>query len=238
MASASPGDSSRNCASSSSGTSITAVPPAGTFGSGEACVAPPRPGRPPEPSASIRQRATSQSRFRTSCRFSSTKLPGVPSTGVSRTGSARAWCSNIAGFGVRSGKTMPSATKLPSLGTSPKSPPYAQRKPSGGRPPRPPGSGTESPAGRPVSTDCRMPWSQNSQMKPPCSPGVVSKACQYSARLPLLLPIAWEYSHWMSGCRCFPERACATIASIVAYIGQVMSLAVWSLVQSNMIAPS
>jgi len=36
-------------------------------------------------------------------------------------------------------------------------------------------------------------------MKPPWSPGVDSIASQYSASVPLLLPIAWEYSHMMSG---------------------------------------
>ena len=56
------------------------------------------------------------------------------------------------------------------------------------------------------------PWSQNSQMKPPWSPGVDSIASQYSASVPLLLPIACEYSHMISGCRCSPERAWATIA--------------------------
>ena len=75
-------------------------------------------------------------------------------------------------------------------------------------------------------------------MNPPCSPGVLSIACQYSASVPLLLPIACEYSHITSGWRCRPERACATIASIGGYIGQTRSLAVWSDDQSNMIAPS
>ena len=50
--------------------------------------------------------------------------------------------------------------------------------------------------------------------------------------------MACEYSHMIRGCRCRPDRACATIASIGGYIGQVRSLAVWSPHQSNMIAPS
>ena len=69
-------------------------------------------------------------------------------------------------------------------------------------------------------------------MKPPCRPGVDSIASQYSASVPLLLPIACEYSHMISGWRCRPDRACATIAAIVGYIGQVRSLTPWSLVQS------
>ena len=43
------------------------------------------------------------------------------------TGDAIAFISCIAGFGVRSGKTIPSQTKFPSCGVSPKSPPYAER---------------------------------------------------------------------------------------------------------------
>ena len=39
---------------------------------------------------------------------------------------ASALCSHIAGLGVRSGQIRPSVQKLPSLGSSPKSPPYAQ----------------------------------------------------------------------------------------------------------------
>ena len=38
-------------------------------------------------------------------------------------------------------------------------------------------------------------------MKPPWSPGVDSIASQCSASVPLLLPIACEYSHMISGCR-------------------------------------
>ena len=43
------------------------------------------------------------------------------------TGDAIAFISCIAGFGVRSGKTIPSQTKFPSWRVSPKSPPYAER---------------------------------------------------------------------------------------------------------------
>ena len=125
----------------------------------------------------------------------------------------------MAGFGRRSGQTRPSRQKLPSFGSSPKSPPYAQRVvPSGS-----------------VWTS---PWSHHSQMNPPWSPGVDSIASQYSASVPLLLPIAWENSHMISGWRWVPERACATIAEIGGYIGQVMSLTRWSLAQPNRIAPS
>ena len=97
--------------------------------------------REPGPVRAVGQQRTtsarSHDRSRTSWRFSSTTARGSPagsSPGRIRTGDARARCSCIAGFGVRSGKTMPSATKLPSFGSSPKSPPYAQRKPCGGRP--------------------------------------------------------------------------------------------------------
>ena len=75
-------------------------------------------------------------------------------------------------------------------------------------------------------------------MKPPCSPGVDSIASQYSASVPLLLPIACEYSHMISGWRCLPDRAWATIHCTGGYIGQVMSLTRWSLVQSKRMAPS
>ena len=75
-------------------------------------------------------------------------------------------------------------------------------------------------------------------MKPPCSPGVDSIASQYSASVPLLLPMAWEYSHMISGWRCFPEAAWAASEAIGGYIGQVRSEAVCGHDQSNMIAPS
>jgi len=75
-------------------------------------------------------------------------------------------------------------------------------------------------------------------MKPPWSPGVDSIASQYSASVPLLLPIAWENSHMISGRFWRPERAWATIASIAGYIGQTMSDAAAPAVQSNLMAPS
>ena len=50
-------------------------------------------------------------------------------------------------------------------------------------------------------------------------------ACQYSARVPLLLPMACEYSHMISGLVCRPEVAWATIAEIGGYIGQTRSVA-------------
>ena len=63
-------------------------------------------------------------------------------------------------------------------------------------------------------------------------------ASQYSASVPLLLPIACEYSHMISGFRWSPERAWSTIAPISGYIGHRMSLAPWSSVQSQRMAPS
>ena len=161
------------------------------------------------PSRSTDQWTDSQPVSRNQRRFSSTITPrptrAAPPSAM-RTGVAMAWCSHIAGLGVRSGQLRPSTQKSPSCGRSPKSPPYAQRT---------------VPAG---SRWCR-PWSRNSQMKPPWSPGVDSIASQYSASVPLLLPIACEYSHMMNGYRWRPERACATIAEMGGYMGQAMSLA-------------
>ena len=50
------------------------------------------------------------------------------------------------------------------------------------------------------------PWSHHSQMNPPWSPGVDSIASQYSASVPLLLPIACEYSHMIRGWSWLPLR--------------------------------
>src|SRR5579864_118965 len=102
--------------------------------------------------------------------------------------------------------------KLPSLGSSPKSPPYAHRL-------------------LPSGSFWTRPWSHHSQMKPPCKPVIDSIASQYSPRHPLLLPIACEYSHIISGWRWLPERSCSAIAEMRGYIGQVMSLTDWSLDQ-------
>jgi hypothetical protein len=75
-------------------------------------------------------------------------------------------------------------------------------------------------------------------MKPPCNPAVDSMASQYCASVPLLLPIACEYSQRMRGLVCWPDEACATISSMDEYIGQTMSLAAWSAQKSSLIAPS
>ncbi|CAM5591570.1 hypothetical protein SCANM63S_07263 [Streptomyces canarius] len=83
-----------------------------------------------------------------------------------RTGAAISRCSYIAGFGVRSGKTIPSATNAPSCTLSPKSPPYAQRWP-GAATPLPYSPAPARPTGLPSLTRWRIPWSQNSQMNPP-----------------------------------------------------------------------
>ena len=48
--------------------------------------------------------------------------------------------------------------------------------------------------------------------------------CQYSASVPLLLPMACEYSHMISGWCCRPDPAWATSDEMGGYIGQVMSL--------------
>ena len=67
----------------------------------------------------------SQARSRKSWRLWIVMRPASRSRSVAltRTGAAIAWCSQSAGFGVRSGKTTPSMQKLPSFGSSPKSPP-------------------------------------------------------------------------------------------------------------------
>ena len=50
-----------------------------------------------------------------------------------------------------------------------------------------------------------------------------SKASQYSARQPLPLPMAWEYSHRITGRVCSPLVAWLTSCSIEAYMGTVRS---------------
>jgi hypothetical protein len=56
-------------------------------------------------------------------------------------------------WGCRSDDINPSATKLPSFGSSPNWPPYANPR-------------------LPLGSRVSSPWSFHSQMKPPCSPGV------------------------------------------------------------------
>lgn len=63
-------------------------------------------------------------------------------------------------------------------------------------------------------------------------------AAQWSASVPLLLPMACEYSHWMSGLVCFPESAWARQSSSDAYIGQAMSEATSGSAQPSLAAPS
>ena len=65
---------------------------------------------------------------RNSPRFSSVTRPSraaaiAAASDDARTGEARNMCSNMAGFGLRSGNVMPSMQNTPSLGSSPKSPP-------------------------------------------------------------------------------------------------------------------
>ena len=86
---------------------------------------------------------------------------GYTSMPVSVTAAGR-WhhaSSRIAGCGAMSEWTRPSATKLPSFGVSPNWPPYAKRF-------------------VPSASTWEMPWSFHSHTKPPCRPGVFSKACQ------------------------------------------------------------
>ncbi len=63
-------------------------------------------------------------------------------------------------------------------------------------------------------------------------------AAQWSASVPLLLPIACEYSHWMSGLVCVPDMACAMHSGSGAYIGQAMSEATSGSAQPSLAAPS
>ena len=142
------------------------------------------------PSAPSSHEARSQSSRVKYWRFVNSTEPARRVSGLAdmRTGAASCRCSNSAGLGRRSGQFRPSRQKLPSLGWSPKSPPYAQRVvPSGSR--------------------WTSPWSHHSQMKPPWRPSVDSIASQYSASVPLLLPMACEYSHMINGCRCRPDLA-------------------------------
>ncbi len=44
-----------------------------------------------------------------------------------------------------------------------------------------------------------MPWSTQSQMKPPWSTPKLLITSQYKSRPPQVLPMAWEYSHMMRG---------------------------------------
>ena len=83
-----------------------------------------------------------------------------------------------------------------------------------------------------------MPWSRHSQMNAPWSPGWDSIASQYSASVPLLLPMACEYSHRMSGRCCVPDSAWSTIDPMGGYIGQMMSVTFRAADQSKRMAPS
>lgn len=84
----------------------------------------------------------------------------------------------------------------------------------------------------PLSVGCVLmsAWSAQSQMKPPMSrpPGDASKQAQYSARLPVLLPMEWAYSHSMTG-RWSPLPAAAAASCVScgmrAYMGQIRSVA-------------
>ena len=60
--------------------------------------------------------------------------------------------------------------------------------------------------------------------EPALEPGCRLDRVPVLAERAMLLPIAWAYSHMISGCRCAGGPACATIAEIGGYIGQVTSL--------------
>ena len=65
-------------------------------------------------------------------------------------------------------------------------------------------------------------------------------ASQYSARHPFELPMAWEYSHMISG-RSSPGTGCSahsTIRSIGGYIGHTRSVTVAPRSRPNITAPS
>ncbi len=63
-------------------------------------------------------------------------------------------------------------------------------------------------------------------------------ASQWSASVPLLLPMACEYSHWMSGLVWVPDMACARHSWSGAYIGQAMSEDRSGSAQPSLAAPS
>ena len=79
------------------------------------------------PSRLMLQKASKSARSLKNWRLVTVKEPADALAVVMVTGAAIALNSCIAGLGVRSGKTIPSQTKFPSCGVSPKSPPYAER---------------------------------------------------------------------------------------------------------------
>ena len=96
------------------------------------------------------------------------------------TGCCKYFASYMAGCTVLSGKTRPLIQNWASFGLSPKSPPYAQNS-------------------CPSSSCFIRPWSTRSQIKPPCNLLFCLKCNQYLSKLPLLFPMACEYSHNING---------------------------------------
>ena len=137
-------------------------------------------------------RARSQSRSRNACRLSTSTMPARRSSQPGRAGPAPR---------SRGAPTSPASVVGPARpGRRCRSCRRSARRRSRRRRPS---------ASVPSGSCWTRPWSQHSQMKPPWSPGVDSIASQYSARVPLLLPIACEYSHRISGWRWRPDRGVA-----------------------------
>ena len=68
----------------------------------------------------------------------------------------------------------------------------------------------------------RSPWFTQSQIAPPRARVPALKSFQYSSKPPLLLPMACEYSHWMSG-RGSPFAASRAISAAGWYMWLTMS---------------
>ncbi len=100
---------------------------------------------------------------------------------------------------------MPLAQKLPSFGLSPQSPPYA---------------GYVVPFG---AFQFR-PWSTKSQIQPPCRIGLARMTSQYSLKLPVELPMLWEYSIITYGRLSFASLARFATPAGLSYMAERMSL--------------
>ena len=148
-------------------TDTSAAPRGAAAGSSTFTVAPPghfgtasRPLLTGAPATSSSHSARSHAMSRNDCLLRMTRRAFAPlPVNVTATGRWHHASSRIAGCGAMSEWTRPSATKLPSFGVSPNWPPYAKRF-------------------VPSASTCEMPWSFHSHTKPPCRPGVFSKACQ------------------------------------------------------------
>lgn len=102
--------------------------------------------------------------------------------------------------------------------------------PTRARPPPQPWPRLPAPTSRPSSEASFLvsAWSAQSQMNPPCRRGQDSNASQYSRRLPVELPMLWEYSQSTTGRASRAASGVAAMAAIWdrrAYIGHITSVA-------------